>query len=195
MKSKSLDYQVLSEIFDLDSSVESGLRWKRRPRHHFDSDKGWKIFNTSRAGNEAGADYIDKFGIRRHIVRVKSIGFTTQTARIVWCITNKADPKNAIVDHINRNPCDNRPENLRLVNPVQSSINCGIRSDNKSGHSGVWYDKSRSAWIAKAWSSGKTIFIGRFQHKEEAVLARADKEKEVYGEFLPQNKTKQTQCK
>jgi len=47
------------------------------------------------------------------------------------------------VDHINRNPMDNRVENLRWVTRVENEANKGINKNNKSGHKNVSWDKGR----------------------------------------------------
>ena len=178
-----LDVQLLSECFSLDGTKSSGIVWKRRPRSHFDSDRAWKIFNSRYSGKEAGSLYQDAFGINRHIVKFKALGFHTMTARIVWAIANQKDPIGYFVDHKNRTPTDNRPENLRLASPVQNSINRIVKS--RSGVQGVSFDKSRRLWIARAWVSGKTIFLGRFESKDDAISARNEATKTIYEEFNP----------
>ena len=47
------DIQYLDECFDYDGETGS-FTWKERPRHHFATDRGRKITNTSCAGTVAG---------------------------------------------------------------------------------------------------------------------------------------------
>ncbi|WP_260443082.1 MULTISPECIES: AP2 domain-containing protein [Listeria] len=52
-----------------------------------------------------------------------------------------------------------------------------IRSDNKSGHTGVAFKDNK--WIARIFVSGKEHHLGTFNTKEEAIAAR-EKGEELY---------------
>ena len=67
------------------------------------------------------------------------------------------------VDHINRNPLDNRKCNLRLVTNSQNSANNG-----KLGVSRLKNGK----WIASCMRNYKNIYIGTYLTREEAIAAR-----------------------
>ena len=67
-------------------------------------------------------------------------------------------------------------------------MNRPLFSSNKSGITGVYYETSRSRWVANIVCNHKRTIIGRFKTKEEAVIARLEKEAELFGEFSPQNK-------
>lgn len=86
------------------------------------------------------------------------------------------------VDHINRNKADNRKENLRLATHQQNSWNMGIRSDNKSGITGVYHYGYR--WIAELNTNGKK-YRESFGTKQEAITRRKEMERQHYGEFAP----------
>jgi len=57
-------------------------------------------------------------------------------------------PTDITVDHINLNKLDNQKVNLRLVDRRIQSINQGIKSNNKSGMTGVCFDKNSKHWVA-----------------------------------------------
>ena len=54
---------------------------------------------------------------------------------------------------------------------------------NKSGYKGVFYDKARGKWRATIAIDKKPVMIGRYDTLEEALFARAQAEKEYYGEY------------
>lgn len=64
-------------------------------------------------------------------------------------------------------------ENTRL----SSISNKKIRSDNKSGHTGVAFKDNK--WVARIFVSGKERYLGSFDQKEEAIVAR-EKGEEMY---------------
>ena len=74
-----------------------------------------------------------------------------------------------IVDHINRKRFDNRKKNLRVCQYSENDRNRGLYSTNKSGVSGVHFDKRRSKWVAAITYNRKKIFIGRFISKDDAI--------------------------
>lgn len=58
------------------------------------------------------------------------------------------------------------------------------RITNTSGTTGVWYDRSRGAWVAEIMFRGKKYFLGRRVIKEDAIKLRKQAEKQIFGEFL-----------
>lgn len=76
------------------------------------------------------------------------------------------------VDHIDRNPSNNRRSNLRLVTNQENSFNQGIRTDNTSGIRGVYWSNKSHWWCANIVINGKTKYLGHFKTKEDAERAR-----------------------
>lgn len=91
--------------------------------------------------------------------------------RIVWLYHHGYLPEND-VDHIDRNPMNNRIDNLREVSVQCNVRNCGIKSNNTSGVTGVFWDKSKSKWGAKIVVNQKLISVSRSCSFEEAVFHR-----------------------
>lgn len=76
------------------------------------------------------------------------------------------------IDHINRNKLDNRRENLRYVNRSENMLNTDLRSTNKTGFTGVSFDKFRGKWRSTIKLNYKQHMLGRFDTPEEAHSAR-----------------------
>ncbi len=87
-------------------------------------------------------------------------------------------PEYLQVDHINRNPIDNRKVNLRNVKPYINARNKKISSKNTSGYQGVDYQKKENRWRARWATSPNTYKQKTFKTKKEAIEYRKFKEKE-----------------
>ena len=88
-------------------------------------------------------------------------------------------------DHIDRNPFNNRKNNLRKSTKQQNAINCDISKNNTSGATGVSWDKRSKKWAVGIGINGKWKSLGRFTSFEEAKEARVRAEIKYYGEFSP----------
>ena len=123
-----------------------------------------------KVGDVAGCP--DGHGYLRIMVRSR----LHQAHRLAWLYVYGTWPKDQL-DHINRNPSDNRIANLRDVSHKQNLQNASKRSDNTSGHSGVRWYKRDSKWVACITHNYKQIHLGLFTTLEEAIAARKAAEK------------------
>ena len=81
-------------------------------------------------------------------------------------------PKHMVVDHINRNPLDNRRANLRLATPQQNTWNRYFYKDGiSSKYYGVSLDKESNRWKVRIAVDGESKFIGYFDDEREAAKA------------------------
>lgn len=67
------------------------------------------------------------------------------------------------VDHINRDPLDNRKSNLRFVSRYENM-------QNREEGLGVYWDRDRNKWVAQ-YSKLDNPYIGSFKTKQEAINA------------------------
>lgn len=98
---------------------------------------------------------------------------------------DKYDSNSTEVDHIDKNPLNNRKSNLRVCSHKLNMINKSIQSNNTSGIAGVSQTKN-GKWVAYLNLNEKRIFTKTFKIKEEAIIARLKAEKEYFGDFVPQ---------
>lgn len=84
------------------------------------------------------------------------------------------------VDHFDRNGCNNQLSNCRDTTQKQNIERSSLRSDNKSGRKGVYWDKARQKWHAQIRHNGKGLSLGRFDIFEDAVFAREQAEQEYF---------------
>lgn len=89
-------------------------------------------------------------------------------------------------DHIDRNPMNNRRSNLRRATQAENSCNAGVYKNNTSGVTGVSWSKKTQKWRVYITKDGKTYRFGSFKSFDDAVKMRLQKEKELFGEFAPQ---------
>lgn len=91
--------------------------------------------------------------------------------------------KEKVVDHIDGNIYDNRKINLRIVSQQQNSMNHKIAKNNTSNATGVSFYKKNNKWGAHIKVNDKFVFLGLYEHFDDAVKARREAEDKYYGEF------------
>lgn len=82
-------------------------------------------------------------------------------------------PDGFVTDHLNGNGLDNRRSNLRNCTHAQNLANrTRLQTNNTSNSTGVSWDKVNKKWEVRIKRNQKSIFLGRFKKKVEAVKAR-----------------------
>lgn len=89
-------------------------------------------------------------------------------------------------DHKDRNPKNNRTDNLRPCTQQENLQNRSRFKNNTSGFTGVQWNKENQNWRAKIKINSVAIDLGSFINKEDAIKARLTAEKKYFGEFAPQ---------
>ena len=90
-----------------------------------------------------------------------------------------------IIDHADRNKSNNRKHNLRQATASQNVMNSTLRKNN-SGFTGVMLDKRRNKWRAVIKLNQKSISLGEYADKDDAIKARLLAEAKYFGDFAPQ---------
>jgi hypothetical protein len=101
-------------------------------------------------------------------------------------------PKGVLVDHRNRDPLDNRRENLRFATQSENMQNRGKRKNGTSKFIGVWFVKVKGKWESRITHKGKLIYIGSFDSEIAAAKAYDAAAKKYHGEFARLNFPEET---
>lgn len=95
--------------------------------------------------------------------------------RIAWVLTHGLWPEDQL-DHINGVKTDNRLVNLRPATNLQNGRNFKVKANNTSGTTGIVWCNQTKKWRALIKNNGKTIHLGRFVDKVDAINARKSAE-------------------
>lgn len=130
------------------------------------AQKGW------RAGS------LNPHGYRRITIG----GVKYYEERLAFLYMNGEYPKD-IVDHKDLVRDNNSWENLRESTHSQNHANEKKRSNNTSGHKGVYFRKDTNKWFAAITHQYKFISLGNFSTPEEAHSAYVVAAEKLFGEF------------
>lgn len=97
-------------------------------------------------------------------------------------------PKGMVVDHINRNPLDNRRCNLRFASRTQNRINSRPQRNGTSKYKGVSYHRQLEKWRSCITVDGKTMSLGCYHSEQEAAEAYNRAAIQFYGDYAVLNK-------
>jgi hypothetical protein len=160
----------LREAFDYDADTGE-LRWRVPPK------KG-----KAKPGDVAGCIQSEEHPYLLVCLRYKLY----RVHRLIWMWVYGEDPGPMEIDHKDRDPSNNRIDNLRKAVRQQQTFNTGLRSDNTSGIKGVRWASEKQAWVAQIHSQGKGRTLGYFDSKEGAAAAYQAAAAELHGSFLIQ---------
>jgi hypothetical protein len=180
-KAIPLPMGIIREALELDATAPTHLRWRVRPRSHFNSDRGWRCFNSRFAGNVAGNKFTLSDG--KEYFQLGIAGRNYQIHRIVYAINKGVDPGGFDVDHIDNNGLNNKPENLRLATRSENMGNRGKNRNNTSGWKGVYWHDQRQKWVASIKVNGRARYLGLFSNPEDASSAYQRASLSLFGEF------------
>ena len=162
----------------LDYNPETGsFLWKERSVEWFKSKRDQKIWNTR---------YANKSPEGTHPRGYKQIcinGVRYLAHRLSWLYIFGVWPEGEL-DHINRDPADNRIANLRPANRSLNNQNTGKRKGCSSNHKGVYWHKERQKWMARIHINNRCIFLGRYETQGQAARAYAKASDEMH-EYIP----------
>jgi len=162
----------LQEMFKLDSTSPSGLRWRKAP-------SSWTKVETI-AGIQRTKDHYWRVRWRYQGQNVDYMAH-----RIVYALQTKSDPGELFIDHINNDKDNNKP--LRLATKLQNSQNRNGRVNTSSKYKGVSFIKARNKWRATIRINKCFKHLGVFLTEEEAAFAYNKEASLQFGEFARLN--------
>jgi len=146
----------------------------------YDKDTGvftWRIQRGQmKVGSVAGCIY------DRGYIRIRIDGTRYLAHRLAWLYSTGSFPSN-YMDHIDRDPSNNRLCNLRPATAKQNQGNRKINSNNKSGFKGVSWCKRKLNWAVFINLSGRHTRLGCYADKNEAAQAYRNAAIEEHGEY------------
>lgn len=95
--------------------------------------------------------------------------------------------KEKVIDHINRNPLDNRKNNLRICSQVQNMANRSAYINNTSGYKGICFNKKRNKYFTWFAHNKKRIYGGTFTNLSDAIKRYNELALKHNGEFAVLN--------
>lgn len=171
-----MDIEYLRSRISYDSET-GDLTWKHLTEDVEPNDAARMPFNRQFAGkkmwNVAKRGYL--------VVRIKNK--TLYAHRVAWAIHFGEWPKRDI-DHINRNPLDNRICNLR---DCSRSVNIHNKLTEREFYRGVNKGKNCRRYTAKFTHNKKVYRLGVFESAVDAAKAYDKKARETHGEYAITN--------
>jgi len=162
-----------NDIRGIAMNKESLTQSRLKELLHYNPDTGYLTWSCKMFGIKKGdiAGCKSKYRTGKHYVSVRIDGKLYLSHRIIWLYMTGAFPENHI-DHINGNGCDNRFINLRDVTKIENCRNVRKSICNTSGTVGVFWEENISKWRACIGIKKKSIHIGVFKNKVDAIIAR-----------------------
>lgn len=103
--------------------------------------------------------------------------------RVIWALVTGAWP-DQFIDHIDRNPHNNRWSNLRLATNGQNMHNRPAQRNNTTGFKGVYRTRNvKNPWTSFIGVNRKYVHLGVFPTREEAAEAYKKAAERLFGEF------------
>lgn len=166
---------VLRRLLRLDAATGK-LFWLERTPDLFAQCRSPEPFCRSWNARYAGREAFTALNKGYRVGRINDC--IAQAGRVVFALANGRWPENN-VDHIDGNPLNNRPENLRDITQRENTKNMRMPRHNTSGIVGVGIIRKTGRWFAQIGSRENHIFLGCYGSKEEAAAARCAAERRL----------------
>lgn len=172
MKTRDInpDLALLKEYMQYDSTSRTGLRWIKALPTKF-------TIVGKEVGGLMNTGYYGFYLFKKHYL----------VHRVIMLLVNGSVNNDLIIDHIDNDRSNNNIDNLREVDMSVNVWKVKKGKNNRSGMTGVAYNKLNSNWRVKLMCRGNAIEVGSFKTFEEAVEARIEAEKKLHENNLTIN--------
>lgn len=166
---QELTLEFLKSIIDYDPATGSAT-WKKRTAYEFTSIEACIAWNESSAGKPIGTIFTNQRGHK--YVSVTILGKSYRLSRLIFFYITGRWPTGDIM-HKDRVGTNNAWTNLKEVTRAENMKNVAMTSRNTSGHVGVSWNRHKKKWHASVMVNYKTIHLGYFHNKLDAIAARS----------------------
>lgn len=169
------DQELLKACLDYDP-LTGAITWRTRPEWTFLPQEGRTPRHIANAWNAtwAGLPALSspaKNGYLRGTIN----GTFYYAHRVIWKLLYGTEPDD--IDHNDGNRTNNVPGNLFSRSREENLKNRQLSRNNTSGHQGVSFSKRHNLWQASIYHEKKSVHLGWFKEKADAVQARQNAEK------------------
>ena len=169
---------------------------KTTEKSNFIDDSGEFCIGYTSNGDEFWFDKEDKELVEKYCWSYDDYGYLQannkidkHTIKLHRLVMGFPDPNLYDINHKNHPPrnehkVDNRKQNLEIVTRTINNMNRCLQSNNKSGVTGVRWNKQRDKWEVQLIVNKQKVFHKLFDEDcfEEAVQARKEAEIKYFGE-------------
>jgi hypothetical protein len=158
--------QELLEHLEYDEASPSGLIWIKS------TNRSIKVGDIAGSKDKTTGYWGIKFRGKNYLCH-----------RIIYKLHNKINIQHTEIDHEDKNPDNNKIENLRIATGNEQQWNQGIPKNNTSGIKGVHLHKQANKWHAQIQKNGKHYYLGLFEDIKEAEKVVMKAREELHGKF------------
>jgi hypothetical protein len=179
---KGIPIEYIQSILKLDPNSPSGLIWLPKKVLLSYDVRAW---NTKHANKKAGTKHISIKKYLSWTLGFRYLGkyMSFKCSSIVFLLHNGYLTKNMCVQHIDHNPFNNNPSNLRECTKSQNTQYSKLKKTNTSGCQSVFLTTDKLKWYVQIKLNGKSYYFGTHKNKDDAIKASIEARKKLHGEF------------